>query len=566
MDAGSLLKNTWLSWLLIAVITILVYMGTFRYGILYNYDDDAYFQDKSIRELSMASTRNYFSGYYLGMYQPVPVLSYAVIQQLFPESVTAQRLVNFILHCLNALLVLILVSRITGNKMAGWLTALVFAVHPMHVESVTWIATRGNLTYSVFYLLTLICFYDWLQKPLNRKLILVSVFFLLALFSKVTAATLPLVMLLLAWYNGQKFNWKTVLFYLPFFVVAGIFVWVGTQASGSFGHITELKSQYSFIDRVFLILNALWLYMVKAFVPYSQSVIYLYPWKTGGMLPLSYYITGGIILVVISALFVAGWKNRKQESGKILLFGLLFFLLTISIVLPLKWSRTILIAERYTYLPYIGLFTAVFVMGISLYRKTGLAVRRILAVLLVALITVYGWLALERNKVWENPKTLFGDVITGNRTTAEIAMGYYNRGNEYLRLGEMEWAEEDYSAALQRQPSYVEALYNRGLVYMLTNRFEQAVEDLSSSIRLDDRNPDAFVNRGIAYRSIGKFDLALNDFNTVISRSESAIAYYNRGTLYYFNYQDTVQGCSDWQTASRLGFGAADELLRQFCK
>jgi hypothetical protein len=92
------------------------------------------------------------------------VLSYAVIQQLFPESVTAQRLVNFILHCLNALLVLILVSRITGNKMAGWLTALLFAVHPMHVESVTWIATRGNLTYSVFYLLTLICFYDWLKS------------------------------------------------------------------------------------------------------------------------------------------------------------------------------------------------------------------------------------------------------------------------------------------------------------------------------------------------------------------------------------------------------------------
>lgn len=562
---AGILRNDWIVGAMIVVVTIVLYSNTLKYDMLYNYDDDAYINDISIKELSAGHTATYFSTYYLGMYQPIPVLSYAMLLDVFPGSVAAQRVTNLLIHCLNALLVFLLLYKITKVRAVGWLSALLFAIHPMHVESVSWLATRGNLMYSCFFLLALLFFVKWRQENKARQLLLLVIFFILSLFSKVTAVTLPLVFLLYDIVTSRPFNRKSIAFYLPLVLLSAVFIRVGILASGSFGHISELNESYSLPDRAFLILNALWLYIYKALLPINQSVIYLYPWKVGGHLPMMYYVAGSIGLVILMAGVWLGWKNRDKVNGKALLLGLLFFLITISIVLPLKWSRTILIAERYTYIPYIGLFGAMLMIGHQYFNTASKWLRNSLIGVLAVVLVLYSVAAYQRNAIWQSPLTLFKDVVTKNRSNAEVSMGYYNCGNEFLRLGKLDDAVSVYTAAINVHPGYSEALYNRGLTYFYMGNNPGAIDDFSSAISLNDSNPEAYMNRGIAYRSTSQYALALADFDLSIQKQPTGLAYFNRGALYYFNLGDSLQACEDWKKAYGLGYAQAGEVLAKFC-
>jgi len=560
-----IIHKTGYSWLLIVGITLAIYSGTLSYKMLYNFDDDAYIKDYHISQLSSENVKAYFSGYYLGMYQPLPVLSFALVNHFFPDSMPAQRATNILLHCLNALLVLLLIRKITGIPMVGWLAALIFAVHPMHVESVSWLSTRSNLMYSFFYLLSLLFYANWQTDKGIRNWSIMFAFFALALFSKVSAASLPFVIVLLDWYKGKRIKQQAVFSYLPLFLLSLIFIRIGITASGAFGHITELGHSYSLTDKGFLILQALWLYASKAFIPINQSVIYLFPWHEAGHLPVSYYVSGIIMLATVILLCFLGFREVQKLNRKTILFGLFFFLITISMVLPLKWSRTILLAERYTYIPYIGLTVGVLLILNAVYQKSGQKARYGMVALAMLYCSFFIVRSYARNKVWENPITLFSDVINKNRSGAEVSMGYFNRGNEYLRLEKMDDAIGDYSNAVRIFPTYSEAFYNRGLAHYYKGELHEAISDFSSTIRYQAKRFDAFVNRGVAYRAIGEYNLALADFNHVISEQPAGNAYLNRGVLFYFNLGNPEQACMDWERALQMGVNQAGELLNNYC-
>ncbi|MBK7212603.1 MAG: tetratricopeptide repeat protein [Bacteroidales bacterium] len=561
-----IIKRPWIGFLVIVGVTFLLYSGTIKYGILFNYDDDAYFNDAGLHQLSFSKLLSIFQTFHLGMYQPLSALSFALLFDLFPGSVEAQRIANILLHLINAFLVWRLILAFSKDQFVSLLSAFIFAIHPMHVESVTWIAARGNLLYSLFYLLSLLAFVKFRTQASKWSLPLLLLSFLLALSSKVTSATLPFIILLADLLYFKSSLKKSLIVFIPMLLLSLAFVWIGVSASGSFGHIAELSNNYSLPDRLILILNALWIYLYKAILPLQQSVIYLYPWTQGGKLPLSYYLEGGACIVLLATLFFIAWKKRNEVIGKFMLAGLIFFLISVAIVLPLKWSRTILIAERYTYLPYLGLFLAILMVGKQWFIQSGKLVRSGLLSVLVGMILFFAVASFQRNKVWENPNILFTDVIAKDRSNAEVSMGHYNRGNEYLRLGNHDAALSDYTEAIKLNPEYVEAYFNRGLTRLLDGEYQSAIDDLSTSIKIDDRNPDAFLNRGIAYRSIGENEKALQDFNASISRLPSALAYFNRGALYYFNLGQPEKACSDWLQWRNMGYSGADEVLNQFCQ
>ena len=558
------LKKIWVIWLLITGLTILIYSETLSYNMLYNFDDDAYFSDNRIRELNGPHVKEYFADYYLGMYQPLPVLSFAVVDQLFPGSMQAQRLVNSLLHCINILLVLLLIKKLTGNIYVGAFTALFFAIHPLHVESVTWISTRSNLMFSAFYLGSVIAFLNLKGNRNTLKWTVLLLCFILALFSKVTAVTLPGILLLVHWYQGRKFKTNTLFQFLPLFILSGVFMWIGIQASTAFGHISEMGQSYTFIQRVVLFFHALWLYIYKFFIPVNQSVIYLFPFLENGKLPVNYFVTAALALAASGLLVWIGFKLLKLQSGKDALYGFLFFLITISVAMPLKWSRTIIIAERYTYLPYIGLSMA---MLLLLFRATAKnkKMRLILTSLLLFIAFLFSVQSFRRNKVWENPITLFTDVVDKNIGKAETSMAFYNRGNEYLRLKNASLAISDYSSAIKLYPSYHQAYYNRGLVYYLTGDNATAIEDFTRTIAIKNNFVDAYINRGAAYRNTGFFELALTDLDKAIMLRPSELAYLSRGILYYSNFNQRDKACSDWTLAANMGSVQAKGLLKQYC-
>jgi Tfp pilus assembly protein PilF len=558
------LQKTWVIWLMLSSLTFLIYAGTLSYDMLYNFDDDAYFSDTRINELNGPHINEYFNDYYLGMYQPLPVLSFAVIDHLFPESVQAQRTVNILLHCINILLVILVLKKLTGNIFVSSFTALLFAIHPMHVESVTWISTRSNLMFSAFYLASLLTFLNLDKNRTALKWSFVFLFFALALFSKVTAVTLPGIFLLVHWYQGRKLSRVTIFQFLTLFILTGIFILIGVQASTAFGHISEMGETYTFFQRFILFFHALGVYIYKFFIPVKQSVIYLFPFLEHGGLPVPYYTTACLALVVSGIILWIGVKLHKQQAAKDLLFGFLFFLITLSVTMPLKWSRTIILAERYTYLPYIGLTAAVLLLLFSFTNKNK-KLRLLLTLTLLIYAFIFSVQSFNRNKVWENPITLFGDVVDKKIGKAEAAMALYNRGNEYLRLKNAGSAISDYSSAIKIYPLYHEAYYNRGLVYYLTGDNTSAIEDFSRTIGIKGNFVDAFINRGAAYRNTGFYELALNDLNKAIKLRPSELAYLSRGILYYSNFKQPEMACSDWVLAEQLGSAQATELLKQYC-
>ena len=560
------LQRTWIAWLLICAVTILIYSGTFSYGILHNYDDDAYFGDPGITRLTADHVKDYFSRDYLGMYQPLPVLSFAVLMKVFPGSVLAHRILQVVLHCLNALLVLILVRRLSGNFRVASLTALLFAVHPMNAESVSWLAARSNLMYAFFYLSALIFYLEWQDKNKGWQWGMMLLCFILSLLSKVTAATFPMAVILLDWFRRKEFSRRTVLLYIPLILLSLVFIRTGIRASGSFGHLTELGQSYSIFERMFLVLQAVWLYLVKSVIPFGQSVIYLFPWKTGGTLPASYFAAGSAACLLIAVLLIAGWRHRNREWGRAIVFWMLFFLVTLSIVLPLKWSRTVLIAERYTYIPYVGLLSMIVTLIFIILRNRSRHLRSVVWAVLGAGILALGWCTWERVKVWKDPVSLFTDVIVKSRSGAEVSTAYYNRGNEYFRLKEDEMAIRDYSEALRIYPGYADAAYNRGLVFYSNGSYTDAIRDFSATIVLQPDNPDAWLNRADAFRAAGKYEEALQDLDHLILVHPDKFAYFNRGALYYFNLGQPDRGCSDWVQALRLGFQPAAAMLEKYCK
>jgi len=562
----SIFSNTGLVFLLIAILIFTLYAQTLSYDILYNYDDDAYILDNRIKELNSAHIQEHFSDYYLGMYQPLPVLSFSVLLHFFPESIYAQRLTNLLLHCLNVLLVLIFIKRLTGNQKVAAFSAILFAIHPMHVESVTWLATRSNLMYTAFFLTALILYLRWQDKRNVLNWMFMFVFFLLALFCKVTAATLPLLLPLLDWYKGRKFGKATLLLYLPLAIASLFFIKIGIHASGAFGHITELNQQYSLPERVIVLFHALWLYLYKAIFPLDLSAIYLYPWKQGDSLPFSFVANGIIAVAITTLLLIIGIINRKKDSGKAILFGLLFFLITISIVMPLKWSRTVLIAERYTYIPYIGLWAGILLLFFRYTEQTKKWIKISLLSLLVAGIVLFSLQSFIRNKAWRSPITLFTDVIEKNKPVAEVSMAYFNRGNEYLRLNHENLALSDYNTAIQLFPSFTDAYYNRALIAYHSGNLPAAVQDFSAAIKLKPGMMKAFLNRGTVYRAMGNYEAALDDFSHIIQVTPDGAAYFSRGTLYYFNLNEPDHACDDWNMALNLGFDPAKETIGKFCK
>lgn len=507
----------------IFIVSFFIYSNSFQNEILYGWDDGEYVSDKSVQNFKVAE---FFSNYYLGMYQPVAVFSFAINYQLSGLNPVAFHFTNFLLHLINISLVFFLILKISKRFEISAFVAFLFAIHPMHTEAITWISTRSNVLFFMFYLLALINYVNYLKNNRNRKFILLCFgFFVLSLFSKTMAITLPLMLFVFDFYLSRRFSKKIIFEKIPFFVLSIIFGIVAISAAKSYGHITYLETDYSAFDRIFLFCYSIVFYVVKLIIPINLSAIYSFPLKENGYLPWEYY---GAFLLVILAI----WLIYKFRKNKEIVFGACFFLVAISVVLPLFWSRFFIVSERYSYLAYIGLY---FILGSILQNLLSTKKQKIKPVIysvlivfmLFCIITTY-----QRNKIWKNLDILMTDVISKNKNGMNAAYAYFFRGNYKDQKQDYKNALKDYNEAIRNYPDYIIAYNNRGIIRGIIQDFEGAYNDFNKCINLNKIYPDP---------------------------------YYNRGILNYM--QNDLEGaCRDWKKASVLGYKQADEIIRQYCK
>jgi tetratricopeptide (TPR) repeat protein len=539
----------------VLLTTILVHSNSLNNGFV-NWDDDKYvYSNKDIRQLDGPSIFRFFTTYYLRMYQPITMISYAVDYKMGGLNALVYHRTNYILHLLNALLVFYAILLLTKQTAIAAISALLFGIHPLHVESVAWISERKDLLYSFFYLGSLITYTLYRKRNNSYRFYFLSIlFFLLSLFSKSAAVTLPLILVLTDYYLNPKLSYKNNLDKTPFFALSVIFGVVSLMSQRVIGSDWDYVIGYTLLDRLFMGAYAFTFYIVKSILPFGLSAIHPLPLKPSGLLPIPYYISG-FAFILFPWILVRVFKSRVDETlKKDFIYGALFFFLTIVLVIFIPVGQAVA-AERYTYIPYIGLFVILGRAYLYLGQRISSFSPKLryghTAVIGIVLI-VFAHGAYARNMVWRDTLTLFSDVID---KYPETGIAYNNRGNVRRDQKDFQGAIEDYNKAIELK--YNDAYNNRGILRNRMNDYKNAIEDFSKALHGKSDREVAYYNRGIAKLNVGDFGGAVEDFSSAIETNpQYSDAYNNRGFVRYEKLSDYTGAINDFDAA--IGISPAE--------
>ncbi|MBX2972734.1 MAG: glycosyltransferase family 39 protein [Flavobacteriales bacterium] len=544
------------------VLALMVYGGAARNGLL-NWDDNFYItENPHLRDLSWNGLRNIFGAYLVGNYHPLTLLSYA-LEYAFAGRVdpALMHTTNIVLHAINGVLVFLLGKRLLNDHWGGVLVALLFALHPMHVESVAWIAERKDLLYTFFLLLSLLCYMRFMRERRGGMYALSLLLFTCSLLSKSAAAAMAPLLFVIDQLQGRSVTLRSALEKLPFFGLAVIFGIVALS-SQSVAMEESFAPHFSWSQRPLIALYALAFYTVRFFVPYGQSAMHPYPLDPGDPIAPLVGPAIGVALVMGGALLLA-WRNRAYWP--LVCGGLLFYVITLAMVLQLFPVGRAIVAERYTYVPYIGLSLIVVKLSLDLWRGAKGTSHRIAllpALLLVAALPVHAGLTIHRIAVWKDSYSLFTDIL-GRYPDDDLT--YYNRGLTSFHDGDMKGAIKDYDACVLHRPDRASCYFNRGLAYKELGNMDAVIRDMGLALEHGPGNANAYRNRGNAKAMAQDYEGSIADFTRALHYTPGDTdLLVNRG-LSHFLSRSVEQACADWDRASNAGSRKGANLLRDQC-
>lgn len=492
--------------LLIFCVSLLAYSACFGFTIT-NWDEKRYLlETPMIRELSWENIRLIFTSKVLNSYNPLVLLSFAADNALHGTEYGWFHGENVVLHGLNSMLVFLCVRKFRISVFYSGIIALLFSVHPMHVESVAWIASRKDVLFTFFFLLSWMMYITYLNKNSITWYLAGILFFALSLLSKAQAVTLPLVLLLTDYLLNGRLNVRNLLDKIPWFLLAA---GAGYMAiSGSTFVADKYAAPLTLWEKSIYSVIATGMYLAKAVIPFSQSAIYAFI-KSGTTAWYTWLIISFVLIAtLVFSIIRYGRKNR------LIPFGVLFFFVNIFLTLHIVAVNSSLIYERFSYISYLGLFMAGtgMISGMKNSQIAGKAV-------LVSLTVIFGILTWQRTLVWKNSETLWTDVIKKN---PEAQVAYNNRGEYYNNRNELDKAFADFNSSIRVRPRQPSAFNNRSVIYFKRGEMAKALDDNETALSLEPDYPEAIANRGIIYFNMNQFD--------------SAIYYYDKALIKLPNY------------------------------
>lgn len=495
-----------------------------------------------------ATLKEIFSTTTVGAYAPLTITSFAIEKLLFGiDQPFYWHLNNLLLHHWCVYLVFRLCQVMKLSATVCLVAALLFAIHPMRVESVAWLTERKDVLYGVFYLGGMLIYARYLTEGrLAKHLRLVYLFFILSLFSKIQAVAFPMSLLLLDYLLMDKVDRKSIINKLPFFALSLIFGLTGMYLLQS-QEILNVETNLNLAERLVLAAHTIVVYIIKSVVPYEMVTIYPYPSAPGA----AAYVSIGLVLLMLLGIYKASKANNK-----LIVFGGLFFLFNVVFVLQILAAGQGFMADRYTYIPYLGLFIIYGMTFDWLERQwpARLQTMRIAGGIYVALL---GLITFNQCKIWENGNTLWTHVIDNNKT---ISTAYVNRAMYHYQAGSYTAALADYAEAIKLEPKNAELYQSRGKMYFDVSGSDQALTekafaDFNKSIELKKDVPAFYANRAAANGKLGHLDAALDDANKSIAMDPSyADAYYTR-YLIYRSQNRLEEALKDGETFLKLGGG-----------
>lgn len=529
-------KKVYLELLSLVIITLGLYWPSFQFDFV-NFDDQVYvLNNEFVLNPSMASL---LDGSGTGNFHPITMLTLWLDYWLGGNSPVMFHITNVLWHLLSSILVFFFVKRVLPDKIgAAFFVALLFAIHPMHIESVAWISSRKDLVYAFFYLGSLIAYFDYLKNQQKKYLIIALIAGVISLLAKPAAITLPIALVLLQYWKFGKINIKSILPLLPLFI-GSLIIGLLTIQLQSGASINDLET-YSAIERISFALYGLFFYTYQSIMPGDLSAMHAYP-NASEMLEWGFLLPVIVGIILLIAGLIASRKNKTLG------FAVLFFLLNLVLMLQLVSIGRAIVSERYTYMCYLGLFIAVVVLlnSIPAIQKK----KSIFYMLSIAVGLPFLYASGKQLRVWENSETLWSKAIVEN---PKDWFAYIGRGNYYKEVAKPSKALADFEKAIQLAPDRFNNYFNLGDLQNQLGRTQQAIDTYTKAINLQPDYTTAYINRGQFYITIGDGAKALDDFNQAITIDpNSFLGYNNRGNLYLLT-GDQKAAVSDFNKAIEL--------------
>ncbi len=534
----------------IACITFIVFYPSLKCGFVDRWDDQEYVTASPLVINNAIPVNQIFHTPISLNYHPLTILTLAYNYKIGKLNPMGYHLWNVWLHVLNTILVFLFVFLLTKrNLLMAAIVSLFFGIHPMHIESVTWVSERKDVLYVFFFLAGLISYLKFIEQKKRIWYLVTLVLFILSCLSKAMAVVFPIVLLLIDCFNSESKDklplWKrlSIINKLPFFIISlGVGIVAFTIQQN--GKILSAMSEYSFIERIMFASYGLLMYMVKLIAPVNLSAFYAYPsLGDNRALPVIVYLAP----FIVAGLFGMVYLFFRKE--KMIVFGSLFYLITIMLVLQFVSVGNAIMADRYSYLSYIGLLLmAAHIVNLA-FNKSGklTSLKYPLVIVIGIAAAVFGHQTYGQIKVWTNTETLWTNAI--NIDPQRCYLGYFHRGDWYEKNKQFELAIADFSKLLEIDPSKEFVYFNRGACYSSLGKDSLALNDFDMAVKLGSSNADAYYNRGRILAAFGKDSAALSDYNKAIELNpRSALSYMNRGVIYY-NRQQPDLAIADYNKA-----------------
>ena len=507
--------------LFIVIATLVVYNQVSHHSFV-NYDDPYYITENVHvqKGLTVDNIIWAFTSTHALNWHPLTWLSHMLDVQLYGLNPASHHLTNVLFHILNSLLLFFVFRRMTGKLWHSSFVALLFAVHPLHVESVAWVAERKDVLSTFFWMLTLWGYARYVEQPGVYRYLLVVMFFILGLLAKPMVITLPFVLLLLDYWPLGRFQPVTktsvdsqliqkpsavllILEKAPLFVLAAVSSIVTLYAQQSGGAVGSLIS-YPIGVRISNALVSYTSYIGKMFWPEKLAVYYPHP----GLLP-GWQVAGAGVLI-FSILFLGVWWSRRYSW---FLVGWLWYLGTLVPVIGLIQVGTQAMADRYTYIPLIGLFIIISwgIPHIFAIRRFKSALLTLAASIIVCILMATTWIQVG---YWKSSVTLFEhalDVTTNNY------LAHNNLGVAFSKPGGTDQAIVHYTEALRLLPDYKEARFNLGVALYVQGQIKAAVIQFSEALRIDPGFKQAYKRLATALVAQGHIDAGIRHYRKALA-------------------------------------------------
>jgi len=529
-----ILKYKWVA--LVLFLSFLVLYPTIFNDFL-NWDDTKHlFGNHTVRQLSVRNIAEMFLSTVNTTYIPVTIFSYALEYKLAQYNPVIYHLDNLVLHLIVVLLVYQLSIKMSLSQRAAGIACVIFAIHPMHVESYAWVTARKDVLYSIFYLLAMLSYVQYLNTSARKYFIVTVIMGFLSMLSKPMALTLPLILLLIDWFQGRYDIRKALVEKIPFFVYIIPLVLI-TYSLNTHMFTIETSLWQSFLIFVW----TLTFYLIKFFVPLEYIPIYPMP-EPISIFNISYTISMAVFVLTAILLFV-------YRKNKWWIFGFVFYLSSIFCLLRYGKINEIMVADRYMYLPSLGFCLFLGVAIDQLLVKCSTVKRNILSIILICLCASLAYQSRMLIHVWHDNLTFWNYIIL---KSPNEAIAYTNRCSEYAQQKQYEQALADCQKAIELAPDKVEGMINRGIIYLNTKRYQEALADFNEAVLREPEFENARYNRGNLYYYTKKYDLALKDYAQALRLNPNySAAYLNRGII-YLNQKKYKQAYSDLNNAIRL--------------